>query len=123
MSRRFTGFPPEVKATIRERAEERCERCGVGYSDCVAHHRRPRKSGGTKRPETNQPSNGVWLCGACHNIVESYRTQAFEDGFLVRDGDDPLGADVDYRKYSDEGGDRLGRVLLDDEGFTYRVAS
>jgi 5-methylcytosine-specific restriction protein A len=91
---RTTGFPPEVKATIRSRAQNLCERCGQHTSDCVAHHRRPRGLGGSRREDTNQPANAGWLCGACHNIVESHRAQAYEEGWLVRQSQSPVDVPV-----------------------------
>lgn len=104
---RPTGFPPDVKLLIQTRARGICERCGYGSSDCVAHHRRPRGLGGSKRVDTNTASNGVWLCGECHRHVESYRSAASSDGWLVRQSQCPAEVPV-YRR---------GRwVLLDDAG-------
>ncbi|AXH69837.1 HNH endonuclease [Mycobacterium phage Krakatau] len=112
MSRRFTGFPPEVKELIWERAHGRCERCGEYASDATAHHRRPRGLGSSRREDTNLPSNAGWLCGACHRHVESYRAQAFAEGWLVRQSQSPITVPVLYRG---------NWVLLDDDGNTYRI--
>lgn len=45
--------------------------------------------GGTRRTDTNTAAGGVLLCGACHRHVEAHRTQAFTDGFLVRQSQTP----------------------------------
>jgi hypothetical protein len=47
--------------------------------------------GGTRRPDL--PSNLIALCGSgttgCHGWVESRRTEALEEGLLVRQHHDP----------------------------------
>ena len=85
----MTGFSPDVKAVIRDRAQNLCERCGQYASDCVAHHRRPRGMGGSSRGDTNRPSNALWLCGMCHNVVEHHREQALLLGQLLRQSQSP----------------------------------
>lgn len=89
MSRRQTGFSPLVRCLIYERSAGRCERCDVWASDAEIHHRRPRGMSGTRRPETNYASNGALLCGQCHRVVESHRSKAFDDGWLVRQSHNP----------------------------------
>lgn len=58
-------------AAVRSRAQGRCERCGITEADARArddgrglecHHILPLSRGGT-----NDPSNGVALCGVCHD--------------------------------------------------------
>ena len=83
MSRR-TGFSPDVKDAVEERAGWRCELCANTHSDMEYHHRRARGMGSTKRPETNAAANCIYLCGSCHRHVESHRTQAYDNGWLVR---------------------------------------
>lgn len=117
MTRRQTGFPPVVRSLIYDRSGGACERCGERHSDSAIHHRRPRQAGGTRRPETNYPSNAGLLCGQCHREVESYRTQAFEDGWLVRQSHSPAEVPVLRRGVL---------CLLDDVGgfsYTERTAS
>ena len=74
-----------------------CERCG-----CIpwveAHHRRARGMGSTKRPETNSIVNALGLCGVCHRHVESWRLEAMECGWLVRQAHDPALVPVLYRR-------------------------
>jgi len=40
--------------------------------------------GGSKWVLINHPVNLVVLCSSCHAHVESYRTEAYEDGWLLR---------------------------------------
>ena len=62
--------------------------------------------------DTNVASNAGRICGQCHLIVESHRTQAFDDGWLVRQSKSPIETPVLYRGEW---------VLLDDDGYTYRI--
>jgi 5-methylcytosine-specific restriction enzyme A len=77
-----TGFPPAVRAIIHERSGGMCERCGEARGTEI-HHRRPRGMGGSTKESTNTASNGVLLCSPCHAWVESHRTDALLEGFLV----------------------------------------
>lgn len=92
----MTGFSRTVRAIIIGRSDGWCERCG-GDRAFEQHHRRPRGAGGTRRPESNLPSNGLNLCPACHRRVESHRAEAYEHGWLVRQTDDPAAVPVLYR--------------------------
>lgn len=94
MSPRFTGFSPEIKATIRSRGQNLCEVCGQHTSDLTAHHRRPRGMGGTTREDTNSVSNGLWVCALCHHRIESHRALSYENGWLVRQSADPASVPV-----------------------------
>jgi hypothetical protein len=103
---RDTGFPLEVRNTIRARAENRCEVCGL-YVIAELHHRRARGMGSTNRPETNTASNGLGTCRECHRLIEGNRGLASTCGWLVDQYTDPASVPVVYR----------GRtVLLDDLG-------
>jgi len=86
---RLTGFSPLVRSLIYERSAGRCEICDEWASDAQLHHRRARGMGSTRRPDTNLPSNALLLCAACHRRVESYRSQAYDNGWLVRQSGDP----------------------------------
>lgn len=83
---RNTGPSQKVRAQVRIRSNSLCERCG--YHGAQVHHRRPRKSGGTRRPEINYLSNLVLLCLPCHLWVESHRGDSYALGWLVHEGDD-----------------------------------
>jgi 5-methylcytosine-specific restriction protein A len=46
--------------------------------------------GGTRRPETNSPSNLLVACYHCHRtLIESKRDKALENGWLVKQSEDP----------------------------------
>ena len=87
---RGSGIPPKVREAVLMRDGHHCRRCGVSVLDVPAsvHHRLPRGRGG-------QPtlSTLVLLCGSgttgCHGRVESDRWQAYDDGWLIRTGEDP----------------------------------
>lgn len=113
----MTGPTRTVREGCYARCLDRCERCerplyGQPFS---LHHRRPRGMGGTVRPETNQPSNLLVLCGSattpgsCHQFVENRRAEAYEEGLLVPQTQDPATVPVLLER---------GWVLLtDDFGF------
>lgn len=104
--RRSTGPGADVRLLVIERADACCERCGIrltsaaqqalGYS---IHHRRPRGMGGTVRTDANSPANLLLLCGSgttgCHGWAEANREVALEQGFLVRQADDPASVPVE----------------------------
>jgi hypothetical protein len=104
-----TGFPKKVRDLIFTRAQDFCEICGFDRPE-QAHHRRARGAGGSRRPDTNQASNGLAISGACHQMVESRRTLAYERGWLVRQGHNPT--QVPVLRYGSEW------VLLDNTGTT-----
>ena len=105
----MTGFPPKVRATITSRSGRYCEIGLPGCRDIALHkhHRRCRGMGSTNRPETNMPANGLDVCLHCHTYIESHRTEAYENGWLVRQTDEPADVPVLYRGTW---------VLLDDLG-------
>lgn len=76
------AFSPETKLIITARAMGMCEICRTAAIEQF-HHRRPRGAGGTKRPETAWPSNGLALCSPCHTEVESQRKESLRLGYLV----------------------------------------
>lgn len=89
-----TGPARDVVDAVYERAGHSCELCtnAVGPergTDHHVHHRRPRASGGSKRPETNLPSNLLLLCPPCHAEVESRRAEAQAAGWLVPQSGNP----------------------------------
>lgn len=91
-----TGFPPGVRAAVRARADSWCERCGLKRGT-EHHHRRPRGAGGSKRDDTNVPSNALLLCHDCHQDIESERTEAINQGWLVNQNHSPADIPVRYR--------------------------
>lgn len=118
MNRRLTGFPPTVREIIKERAGEHdgyicCELCGLWSVSAQMHHRRPRQKGGSRRADTNLPSNGVVLCMACHEGIEMFRTDAYESGWLLRQHQTPTEVPIVYPDGS--------RFLLGDDGRMYEI--
>ena len=117
---RLTGFPPTVRALVQERAEMRCERCGIYCERGQLHHRRPRQHGGSRRPDTNRASNALWLCSTldhgldCHGYIESERTNSYAHGWLLRQNQSPPAVKVFRRSVW---------VLLDDDGGVQEVAA
>lgn len=92
--RRDTGPSKAVKDLVHARAGGHCEFCGMAPAFGIAwvmdvHHRRPRALGGTKDPAANLPSNLVLLHRNCHEWLESNRTAALKQGWLVPQGHDP----------------------------------
>jgi hypothetical protein len=87
--------PSGVRATVLSRDKGRCVRCGMSVLNrpSSVHHRLPRRMGGTKDERSADPRNLVTLCDeppapACHREVESYRSLAYETGWLIRSYDD-----------------------------------
>jgi hypothetical protein len=113
---RSTGFPPATLELVTARSSGNCEVMATGCTLLVEqyHHRRPRGSGGTRRPETNQASNCLACCRRCHERCESMRTWARENGFLVTQHQDPKLIPVNWRCAEDSGRKRF--VLLADNG-------
>jgi len=121
LSRRYkaTGPSPDVVELVLERSQYSCELrgCMVGDRrgvDWSIHHRLPRRMGGTKRPEVNQPPALIVVCGSgttgCHGWLEARRAEAYDLGLLLHAGDDPAEVPV---------GLAVGLVYLTTEG-TYR---
>lgn len=89
---RSTGPDANTVEPVLERDHWSCAWCGgelfgdrgTGWS---IGHRRPRRSGGDRRPDTNLPSNLVALHGSgtsgCHGEIERERSHAEFAGFLL----------------------------------------
>jgi Predicted restriction endonuclease len=94
-----TGPDRDVVDAVYERAQWSCEVCCVGVGDRRGvdhhiHHRRPRALGGSKRADTNLPSNLLLLCPDCHADIESHRAIAQSMGWLVPQVADPAAVAV-----------------------------
>lgn len=89
-----TGPAQDVVDAVYDRASHSCEACGCAVGpqrglDHHLHHRRPRAAGGSRRDDTNLPSNLLLVCPPCHDDVESRRAWALEHGLLLWQTDDP----------------------------------
>jgi 5-methylcytosine-specific restriction protein A len=96
---RSTGPTQDVVDAVYERAGHSCEVCTEGVGDRRGvdhhiHHRRPRAAGGSRRPDTNLPSNLLLLCPECHEQIEGHRELARSVGWLVSQGTDPASVRV-----------------------------
>ena len=127
-----TGPDQETSWALYARAGGRCEICNTDLTTGHAyskHHRIPRGRGGT-----NVLSNLMLLCGTgtsgCHGMVESRRTIAYDNGWLVRTGHDPAEQLVRIHAvrllnagfFAPSGRPRV-RVLLDDDGHYLQAAA
>lgn len=92
--RASTGPARDVVDAVAERAGHSCEICSAAVGptrgvDFHIHHRRPRAAGGSRREDTNLPSNLLLLCPDDHMFVEANRTGALAAGWLVPHRADP----------------------------------
>lgn len=64
-------FPMKVRRVAYERASGRCERCGAVLGDNCghAHHRLPKRVGGSTRGEIQTVSNCLIVCDFCHRFI------------------------------------------------------
>lgn len=79
-----TGPSQVVRNAVIFRDNFSCRRCGKTPGSQL-HHRAPRAAGGSRHCEwINGKANIVLLCLDCHTYVESHRTEALDNGWLVR---------------------------------------
>jgi len=102
-SHRGTGPAQDVVDAVYERAGHSCEACTAAVGpvrglDHHLHHRRPRAAGGSRREDTNLPSNLLLLCPPCHERIESRRGEALDAGWLVPQSADPAEVAVLIRR-------------------------
>lgn len=84
--------PGHVLDIVRGRSMGVCEICGTGRASNF-HHRRPGGMGGSRQPHQQSAANLLHVDGSgttgCHGKIESGRTLAYENGWLVHRRDDP----------------------------------
>jgi len=90
-----SGPTPATRETVALRAHYQCERCYTPvHGQASVHHRRPRRMGGTRRSDSNEPANLLLLCGSgttgCHGWVEAHRRQSLDHGIILYDRDIPV---------------------------------
>ncbi|OIN80191.1 hypothetical protein [Mycobacterium malmoense] len=124
MTRRPTGFTPDVVELVTMRSGCHCEVMATGCTLLVEqmHHRRPRGMGGSRRPDTNTAANALAVCRRCHNRIESMRTWARGNGFVLPQHADPAAEPVWWRCGIDGARAKLW-VLLSDNGDRIPVES
>jgi 5-methylcytosine-specific restriction enzyme A len=99
VTRRPTGFSPEVVELVTMRSGYNCEVMATGCTLMAEelHHRRPRGMGGSRRVDTNTAANALAICRRCHNRVESMRNWARDNGFVIPQHADPAVEPVWWR--------------------------
>lgn len=105
------GFPYEAKQIMLRRSYGVCELCQKAAAGHF-HHRKPRRMGGVHgitAAEVNSPSNGLVLCGRCHDRVESRRAHAMECGWLLKAEQSPEETPLFLTRYN-------GWVVFDNQG-------
>lgn len=96
----MTRIPGKIRRLVDERDFNRCVVCGEWTQGRTysLHHRRPRGMGGTRKPDT--PANLITVCGdgtvGCHEWIETNRSEASENGWLVSAYRDPADIPVIY---------------------------
>lgn len=107
---RNTGPSQRVRNAVIFRDNFSCRRCGATPGSQI-HHRAPRGRWGIKNAEwVNGMAALVLLCIPCHTHVESHRTEALENGWLVRRNSQDLPEEIPMV-------DVAGRIFtLDDLG-------
>lgn len=88
------AFTEATRRLIKQRADDRCEVCGLRQAYGQIHHRRPRGMGGTRRPDASSPSNGLYVHHNCHLMIESNRKRAAYLGWIVGWGRQTEAAEV-----------------------------
>lgn len=77
---------------VRGRSMGVCEICGIARATNF-HHRRPGGMGGSRQPHQQSAANLLHVDGSgttgCHGMIESNRTTAYDNGWLVHRRDDP----------------------------------
>jgi hypothetical protein len=109
-------IPPTVRFAIYSRDGWTCQRCGrlVDGVPFSIQHRKPRGMGGRHgdaAAESYDMANLVLVCGdattplMCHNEIEhSERGQAYDDGWLLREHENPRAvACLTYRGWEQPG--------------------
>lgn len=88
-------IPVAVRQLVIARAQGCCERCGL-WTDGQIHHRTPKGSGGSSRPDRHDVPNLVYLCIRDHMWAHGNPIAAEAEGFLVprRNGTNPINAPV-----------------------------
>lgn len=93
MTRRTTGFPPDVRELVADRAAGICEKCGQAAATQL-HHRRPKGIGGSRLADTNTTVNALAVCSLCHAEIHAKPDWSKVHGWLVSQGRAPAAIPV-----------------------------
>ena len=95
----LAAIPAVVRYAVYSRDQFRCQRCGDLIDEGMPfslHHRKPRRMGGRQGAaavESYDMANLITVCGngvrRCHGDIEADRSQASDDGWLLRELEDP----------------------------------
>lgn len=106
-------FTESVRELIKLRAAGRCEICGSRVLGGHIHHRQPRGMGGSRKDESKgSAANGLYIHPGCHVTVEMSRSRALDQGWLMKQGQEPT--EVPVRLWD-------GWWLLADDGTMSKV--
>lgn len=102
----------QIRRQVIQRDEGRCVITGEYLVDpdtlepltqYSIHHRRPRGMGGSKDPVTDSPENLLLVSGTgttgSHGWIESHRSHALDEGYIVPRWQDPAIVPVKHRLY------------------------
>lgn len=106
-----TDIPTKARIAVKIRANEKCERCGMGCQGDW-HHRRSRS---VRDDETHTVLNGVYLCRTCHSWVHANPMLARGQGFIVSRYRIP--SEEPFKHWS------LGWVIPTDNGLRHAYAN
>jgi 5-methylcytosine-specific restriction protein A len=110
-----TQIPETTRHMLAARCARLCEVCWAEpFTD--AHHRQPRGMGGTMLKTKHRLSNLIAVGRACHRRIESDRAEAFKNGWLVSQYDDPATVPVKLHTATLYGASKL--LLLDNGDYT-----
>lgn len=86
---------PATRRLLRQRADGRCEVCGLAWPT-NSHHRKNRSQGGG-----DELSNLLAVCGSgtteCHGYITEHPGESYLKGWSVRQSQDPAEVPVLYR--------------------------
>lgn len=90
--RKAPPVPADLAQYVLERAEYRCDRCGISIvgRQFSRQHRRARGAGGRRDGYLHTAANLVVMCGSatspgCHSLAENHeRAQAYAEGFAIK---------------------------------------
>jgi hypothetical protein len=110
-------LPADVSKIVDERSGGRCE---VRYAGCSTwatqrHHRITQKSGGrhgAAKRRSDRSSNLLKVCSWCHGIVTDHPKLGYQNGWCLKEWQEPTAEPVLYRGdlvYLDDAGNKISQ--------------